>query len=446
MRIRDLLYADDACILFDSKTALDHGANRIIHHLARFGLRAHYADGDTPTSASKTVAMRFQLGARSTRTITTVNTAVTTTTASGLTTTTTTSTTTTVPSTTPHNTRTTTNTSRTNGTVIRTRITTTTTSTDYPELDAPIKVHATTTGPITTTAGTIPFVSEFKYLGTWFNVYLDELTDIRARIRAGGHAFKQLAPVLRSTVLPYRTKGYVYCALMVPVLMWGGEHWAFKLDHIRRLSTFHQSCLRTTCGFSRSAQHRMHISKRSIMERLKVPLITAYIDKRTLTWLGKIARMDDDRVPKQLLCSWRDDTTRGQAARQANFGHRSRDLLVAVADDALGTDEVQDFAGVTEFAGSEFRLNGSDRYWKDYCGWITVAADEKRWTKLAAHFADLRSGMGPSMTTPGPNATGAPAPPAPAPEQAIGPPAVGLLLLVATPILTATLISWYYQH
>jgi hypothetical protein len=119
---------------------------------------------------------------------------------------------------------------------------------------------------------------------------------------------------------------------------------------------------------------------------------------------------------------------------------------VAVADDALGTDEVQDFAGVTEFAGSEFRLNGSDRCWKDYCGWITVAADEKRWTKLTAHFVDLHSGMGPSMNTPGPNAAGAPAPPAPTPEQAIGPPAVGLLLLVATPILTATLIGWYYQY
>ena len=140
------------------------------------------------------------------------------------------------------------------------------------------------------------------------------------------------------------------------------------------------------------------------------------------------------------------DGRRGQAARQTNFGHRSRDLLVAVWTDALSTDEIQDFAGDTEFAGSEFRLNGIDHSWRDYCGWITVAEDEKRWTKLTAHFVDLHSGMGPSMNTPETNTMGARARTLATAIYKHGLAVATLLILVAPMIPTATLIDWYYQH
>ena len=89
-------------------------------------------------------------------------------------------------------------------------------------------------------------------------------------------------------------------------------------------------------------------------------------------WYGTLPHVS----PKQILCAWLDGH-RGTASRQQNFGHRSRELLVAVRTDALRTAELQQFAGDTEHAGCEFRLNGIDRSWKDYCGWITFAQNNE---------------------------------------------------------------------
>lgn len=329
--IRDFLYADDSAFMFKSRHALEIGTNVLVHHLARFGLRVHYALEDDGTLESKSIAMRFP--------------------------------------------------------------TRTSQDTDYPALEEPLEISNATlghSGEIVLPHGKIPFTNEFKYLGTWFNTFLDDETDIRRRIQAGSHAYNQLRPILQSPSLPQTLKGFLYSAYMVPVLTWGAEHWTGTGKGLKRLVSFHHSCLRSTLGISRAKQHAHHIRNSAIMSRLMVPEITAYADKRTLTWLGKIGRMDDSRLPRQLLFSWLDEP-RKRGPSQTHFGIRARNLLVDMITTCVPANARHEFHGQTEFNRSEFKKNNISMFWKDFNNWITVAQDELKWKLYVDEYTQMHN-------------------------------------------------------
>ena len=119
---------------------------------------------------------------------------------------------------------------------------------------------------------------------------------------------------------------------------------------------------------------------------------------------------------------------------------------MAVRTDALRTAELQQYAGDTEHAGCEFRLNGIDRSWKDYCGWITFAQNKKRWNKLVARFTNLHNGMSPNMSRQRNSTRAARTHTLMATNYMNGPPAMALLMMFMMPVLTTMLIGWYYSH
>ena len=85
-------------------------------------------------------------------------------------------------------------------------------------------------------------------------------------------------------------------------LLYGSETWAVRADQMRRLEVFHNRCVRGVLGVSRYQQWRNHISS----EQLAVEFgtcngISGLLVQRRLRWLGHVARMEDDRLPKQLL-------------------------------------------------------------------------------------------------------------------------------------------------
>lgn len=172
--------------------------------------------------------------------------------------------------------------------------------------------------------------------------------------------------------------------------MWGAEHWAGTEQDLKPLKTFHHNCLRSTLRISRKHQHENHITTRAIMRRLMVPQITAYADKRALTWLGKIGRMENIRLPRLLLFSWLSGS-RKRGFPQAHFGIRARNLLVDMVTTCVPENARVQFHGQTEFNGSEFKRNNISRCWKDFNNWITVAKDERKWKLYVEEFTQTRS-------------------------------------------------------
>ena len=92
---------------------------------------------------------------------------------------------------------------------------------------------------------------------------------------------------------------------MLGVLLYGAETWATKRVSIQKVEAFNNRCLRRIMNISRTEQRAGYIS--SVQVRRNFGMDEAFEDvviARKLRWLGHVARMQEDRIPKRLLFGW----------------------------------------------------------------------------------------------------------------------------------------------
>ena len=63
-------------------------------------------------------------------------------------------------------------------------------------------------------------------------------------------------------------------------------------------------CIRAMCRVNLPQTYIYRISTENLLERLSLNKIDEYITLRQLSWLGHVARMSFDRLPRKLLSSW----------------------------------------------------------------------------------------------------------------------------------------------
>ena len=89
---------------------------------------------------------------------------------------------------------------------------------------------------------------------------------------------------------------------MLSVVLYGAECWTPLKADLHRLDVFHHRNIRVILGLSRSQQWQEHISSKQLREEWgDAGTLSERVRIRRLEWLGHLARMSDDRVPKQLL-------------------------------------------------------------------------------------------------------------------------------------------------
>ena len=102
--------------------------------------------------------------------------------------------------------------------------------------------------------------------------------------------------------LQLKTKAKVYGAVVLSTLLYGSEAWTTKQIGIKKLESFNNRCLHSIKGISRLEQWKQHLSTQMI--RMDVGIESSMeelVVKRRLRWLGHIARMPTDRLPKKVL-------------------------------------------------------------------------------------------------------------------------------------------------
>ena len=166
--------------------------------------------------------------------------------------------------------------------------------------------HSEDLQPLQLAGGSVECVSDFQYLGSVVEAKGGVEKEVCERIAKASRAFGMLKePVFRDRNLSLTTKRLVYNAVVLGVLLYGSETWTTTRNITRKLESFHNRCLRGILGITSEQQRTeritsIQIAKRFGMEDSLEDTITA----RRLRWLGHLARMEGDRVPKKVLFGW----------------------------------------------------------------------------------------------------------------------------------------------
>ena len=144
----------------------------------------------------------------------------------------------------------------------------------------------------------VEVVSHFQYLGSIVQDDCGSALEVDSRICKASKAFQSLSRILwYQRKIKSCTKLRILNAVILPTLLYGLESMVLHEPQIHRLQSFVMRCLRIILGVSvRDMKRNTTIRKMAKQQRLSSVLM-----QRRLRLLGHLSRMDDNRLPKQLL-------------------------------------------------------------------------------------------------------------------------------------------------
>jgi hypothetical protein len=152
--------------------------------------------------------------------------------------------------------------------------------------------------------GFISFTDSFLYLGTLITPKLRDETDVRSRIKKATAQVNALRPFFQHPDIDLKTKTTVYNARALNTALWGCKAWAITDSIKRTLQVFHHRSLRTILNINMFEVEEQRITNAQTRKHANVPDILIFLMRRSLHWIGKLARMPMNRLPGQLLATW----------------------------------------------------------------------------------------------------------------------------------------------
>jgi hypothetical protein len=153
--------------------------------------------------------------------------------------------------------------------------------------------------------GFISFTDSFLYLGTLITPDLrTSKTDVRSRIKKATAQVSALRPFFQHPDIDLETKTTVYIATALNMALWGCKAWTITDSIKRALQVFHHRSLRTILNINMFEVKKQRITNAQTRKRANVPDILIFLTRRSLCWIGKLARMPMNRLPRQLLAAW----------------------------------------------------------------------------------------------------------------------------------------------
>jgi hypothetical protein len=150
----------------------------------------------------------------------------------------------------------------------------------------------------------ISFTDSFLYLSTLITPDLRDETDVRSRIKKATAQVGALRPFFRHPDIDLKTKTTVYTATALNTALWGCKAWTIT-DSIKcALQVFHHCSLRTILNINMFEVKEQRIADAQTRKHANVPAILIFLMRRSLRWIGKLAGMPMNRLPRQLLAAW----------------------------------------------------------------------------------------------------------------------------------------------
>ena len=182
----------------------------------------------------------------------------------------------------------------------------------------PIKLLQPQPEPEVITINQEPLVqaTNFTYLGSTVssNAKLDK--EIRNRLGKASTAFGNLRQRLwNNRHVSIRAKCKVYRAVVLSTLLYGAEAWTIYRVEVKKLHAYMMRQLRDIMG----VKWYDKITNDEILSRANLPWMADILIEKNLRWLGHVQRMENDRLPKQLLYSQLCEGKRNQGRPRLRF-------------------------------------------------------------------------------------------------------------------------------
>ena len=141
-------------------------------------------------------------------------------------------------------------------------------------------------------------VHQFTYLGSTITDNLSLDVEINKRIGKAVTTLGRLTSrVWENPKLTIATKMSVYNACVVSTLLYGSESWTTYAKQEHKLNSFHTRSLRRILGISWTDR----VTNAEVLSRAGLPTMYTLLRQRRLRWLGHVRRMQDGRIPKDVL-------------------------------------------------------------------------------------------------------------------------------------------------
>ena len=170
-------------------------------------------------------------------------------------------------------------------------------------------------------------VSKFRYLGSMQSSDLSVKAEISSRLASAAHAWSKLSKlhVWDDECISRGIKCILFKVIVQSTLLYASETWAFPKQQMHRLDVFQMKCLRKICKVSLKDR----INNERILDWCNVAKVSNIVSHRRLRWLGHLARMPDERLPKRVLFGHMDGSGLRGKSQQQWVDYVGEDLQIA---------------------------------------------------------------------------------------------------------------------
>ncbi|XP_013175481.1 PREDICTED: uncharacterized protein LOC106123612 [Papilio xuthus] len=146
-------------------------------------------------------------------------------------------------------------------------------------------------------------VDSFVYLGSMVTRENEISVEIRRRIMAANKCYFSLLRYFRSKLLTRKIKLLLYKTLLRPVLIYGSETWVLSKGDENALLVFERKILRRIFGAVCEDNQWRSRYNQELYDLYKELNVAGHIKLNRLRWAGHVERMDEARVPKNVMAS-----------------------------------------------------------------------------------------------------------------------------------------------
>jgi hypothetical protein len=124
---------------------------------------------------------------------------------------------------------------------------------------------------------------------------------IKEKIQMANKAYYANIQLLKNKTINRRTKMKLYKTLIRPIATYGSEVWTLTKENELSLRIFERKIIRKIYGPIKMNVEWKIRTNEEIENILENENIVRFIKAQHLRWLGHVARMGEDRLPKRIL-------------------------------------------------------------------------------------------------------------------------------------------------